>query len=107
VLIEPFFRAEATTQMTRPLLLFPDFTILEIKFTTRFPNWFKEMVKRFNLVWAASAKYAGGVVAMGEHHFHDGYQTRDWQGLTPQEMPLDEMAQNQRARNLDTMLSYD
>jgi hypothetical protein len=44
---------------------------------------------------------------MGEHHFHDGYQTRDWQGLTPQEMPLDEMAQNQRARNLDTMLSYD
>lgn len=83
--IEPYFRAEATTHFVNPLRIFPENTILEVKFTNRFPNWFIDMVERFNLTWAASAKYAGGVQMMGEFHFHDGWQTRDWLGSHPLE----------------------
>lgn len=79
VRIEPFFRAEAVTEFSRPVRVF-DYTILEIKFTNRFPNWFKELVRHFNLMWSASAKYAGGVLLMGEHRFHDGWKTTAWQG---------------------------
>lgn len=108
VYIEPCFRAEAGTKLSRPVRLFPDQTILEIKFTNRFPNWFKEMVRRFNLVWAASAKYAGGVLVMGEHAFHDGYATRDWEGRQPMEVPMDVLPNEQRPADYETLIAaYD
>jgi hypothetical protein len=69
--------------MTRPVRVFPEFTVLELKFTARHPNWFNEMVQRFNLMQFSSAKYAEGVVLLGEHRFHDGERSFDWQGLVP------------------------
>ena len=50
VRIEPCFLAEAVTQMARPARVFPESVILELKFTTRFPNWVRAMVRRFNLM---------------------------------------------------------
>jgi hypothetical protein len=85
VRIEPYFVAGAPVEFTRPYPLFTENVILELKFTNRFPDWFKILVRRFNLVWAASAKYAGGVLAMGEHYFHDGEKGLDWQGRVPHE----------------------
>ena len=41
--------------------------ILELKFTNRFPDWFKELVRIFGLAQCGAAKYAGGVELMGEH----------------------------------------
>jgi hypothetical protein len=41
------------------------------------------MVQRFNLMQFSSAKYAEGVVLLGEHRFHDGERSFDWQGLVP------------------------
>ena len=106
VQIEPFFRTEAPTVVTRPTRLFVGYTILEIKFTNRFPNWLREMVQLFNLMWAASAKYAGGVLSMGVHHFHDGYQAHDWQGLYPQERIVEPPVMERSLDKLETIAPY-
>jgi SPX domain protein involved in polyphosphate accumulation len=83
VSVEPFFRAQAAVDMDRPVLVFPEFSLLELKFTTRFPNWFKELVCHFHLMQSSCSKYSDGVVALGEHRFHDGDRAQDWQGLAP------------------------
>jgi len=43
--------------------------ILELKFTGRFPNWFRDLVEGFDLVRGTAAKYAEGVEQLGERHF--------------------------------------
>jgi len=83
---EPFFKAKAVVNMQQPVPVFPESVILEIKFTTRFPNWFNELVRRFNLMQFSSAKYCEGVEVVGPHRFHDGDHAQDWQAtprLTP------------------------
>jgi SPX domain protein involved in polyphosphate accumulation len=75
--IEPHFKAKPVVAMTRPARLFPEFVVLEIKFTTRFPNWLKEMVRHFNLTQSASAKYSGGVSLLGERRFQSAGQPFD------------------------------
>jgi hypothetical protein len=83
--VEPFFRAEAVTAMSNPLHIYSDVCILELKFTNRFPDWFKDLVRSFNLMRSAAAKFAGAVLFMGEHHFHNGEKGLDWEGLSPHE----------------------
>lgn len=83
--IEPWFRAETVTEMSRPARVFPEFVVLELKFSTRYPNWFRELVRKFNLMQFTSAKYAEGVILLGEGRFHDGDRTFDWEGFAPRE----------------------
>lgn len=59
--------ATLTTEMTSPVLVFGDKVVLELKFTGRFPDWFKELVRVFGLVQCGAAKYADGVTRMGAH----------------------------------------
>ena len=80
---EPWFRSEPAVAIDRSVPVFPGIVILELKFTTRFPNWFKELVHRFNLMQFSSAKYSEGITVLGDHCFHDGDHTCDWQGLEP------------------------
>jgi hypothetical protein len=47
--------------------------VLELKFTGRFPNWFGELVRVFNLPSGSAAKYADGVALLGEYQFRDGH----------------------------------
>ncbi len=86
VRIEPFFRPEARTALTKPVQVYREFVILELKFTERYPNWFEELIRRFNLMRSASAKYAEGVLLLGESRFHDGEKSLDWQGHIPDEL---------------------
>jgi hypothetical protein len=85
ILMEPCFVAKAITTMTQPVRVFREFAVLELKFTTRYPNWFNEMVQRFNLMQFSSAKYVEGVEVLGEHRFHDGERSLAWQGQVPSE----------------------
>ena len=73
---EPHFGMEISTQMENPITVFGKEVILELKFTNRFPDWFGELVRAFNLMQFSAAKYAEGIVLLGEHRFHDGYQSR-------------------------------
>jgi hypothetical protein len=85
VCVEPFFRPEVPVEMNSAVRVFPEFSLLELKFTTRFPNWFKEFVRHFGLMQASYSKYSDGVLALGEHRFHDGDRPRDWEGRAPTE----------------------
>ena len=41
--------------------------VLELKFTNRFPDWFRDLVRAFNLMQCGAAKYVDGVALQGEH----------------------------------------
>jgi len=77
---EPFFRAKAVMEMKKPVRVFAGFVVLELKFTTRFPNWFQQLVRRFNLMQFSSAKYCEGVELLGSHRFLDAYPACAWPG---------------------------
>ncbi len=68
--VEPYFGTEAVVVMQRPTQIYSDFVVLEMKFTTRFPNWFNALISRFNLMRGAAMKYSGGVDSVGENLFH-------------------------------------
>ena len=70
--IEPYFEPQAIVEFSSPVQVFPEFVVLELKFTNRFPNWFQEMVRVFDLMQFSSAKYSEGVGVLGEHRFHNG-----------------------------------
>lgn len=55
------------TTMTNPVLVFGQKVVLELKFTNRFPDWFKELVRVFGLMQCGAAKYVDGVANLGEH----------------------------------------
>jgi hypothetical protein len=53
------------TRMNHPASVYTDKVILELKFTNRFPNWYRELVETFNLMQCGAAKYVEGVQAVG------------------------------------------
>lgn len=69
--IEPHFQCTATTSMRHPVPVYSPKVVLELKFTDRFPNWFKDLVERFNLMRWATAKYSFGVLTMGPSRLNE------------------------------------
>jgi VTC domain len=53
------------TEMEVPALSFPNQVILELKFTNRFPDWFRELVRVFGVMQCGAAKYCESVQAVG------------------------------------------
>jgi hypothetical protein len=43
---------------------FGDSVVLELKFTNRFPEWFKELVRVFGLMQCGAAKYVDGLTRL-------------------------------------------
>ncbi len=54
---EPNLSTELKTRMTRPVHSFTSFVILELKFTNRFPNWFRDLVRSMHVMQCGAAKY--------------------------------------------------
>jgi hypothetical protein len=50
-----------------PHRVFDPFLVLELKFTERFPNWFRTLVEHFECVQGGAAKYAEGIFTKGEN----------------------------------------
>jgi len=48
------------TLLEEPYLVSINVVILELKFTDRFPDWYRELVRRFNCVQCGAAKYVEG-----------------------------------------------
>jgi hypothetical protein len=44
--------------------------ILELKFSGRFPDWFKDLVRVFGLRQGSASKYADGIANQGEPYFY-------------------------------------
>lgn len=53
------------TKMLNPQRSFEDGVILELKFTNRFPNWYGDLVRRFNVMQCGAAKYVESIQALG------------------------------------------
>lgn len=68
---EPDPDARLNTGMNNPTFVFGDWVILELKFTDRFPNWFRDLVEVFNLTQCGAAKYVDGVTLMGKDQVTD------------------------------------
>lgn len=56
-------------EMVNPFCVFGRNVVLELKFTGRFPDWFGQLVRTFNLHQCSAAKFADGVALMGESRF--------------------------------------
>lgn len=83
MVFEPNSSPVPSTRLTKTIFPFGKDIILELKFTDRFPQWFRELVRVFGLMQFAAAKYAEGITVLGEHRFHDGFHTQDWLSSTP------------------------
>jgi len=62
-----------STRMQNPIVVWSDTVVLELKFTDRFPNWFRDLVRTFDLRQCGAAKYADGVSLLHgrlPHHRH-------------------------------------
>ena len=53
------------TEMHDPALCFKNQVILELKFTNRFPDWFRELVRVFGVMQCGAAKYCESVQGVG------------------------------------------
>lgn len=63
---EPELEGRLVTEMVAPVLVFGHEIVLELKFTGRFPIWFRELVRVFHLMQGGAAKYADGVELLGK-----------------------------------------
>jgi len=61
------------TEMQEPALCYPKLVILELKFTNRFPDWFRELVRVFGVMQCGAAKYCESVQGVGFRRLHALY----------------------------------
>ncbi len=54
------------TAINHPNYVFGNNIVLELKFTNRYPDWFRELVRIFGLAQCGAAKYVDGVTLIGE-----------------------------------------
>lgn len=53
-----------STTLATPVSIWDKAVVLELKFTDRYPNWFGDLVRTFNLHQCGAAKYADGVALL-------------------------------------------
>src|SRR6266576_5139235 len=70
---EPEPLAHLGTRMDNPVAVFGKEVVLELKFTDRFPDWFKQLVRVFGLIQCGAAKYVDGVTMVGEYRFNQAF----------------------------------
>ena len=77
--------------MDNPVVVFGKEVILELKFTDRFPDWFRELVRVFGLMQCGAAKYVDGVTMMGFEKFSCsglGRERLSDQKIRPNDLPV-------------------
>ena len=67
----PMPRADLVARSKEAHSVFGRTVILELKFTARYPKWFRELVETFHLMQAGAAKFAEGIFSKGEDWVHE------------------------------------
>src|SRR5260370_21095987 len=62
---EPHLEPTIKVKMAKPVHSYAGFVILELKFTNRFPNWVRELVRVADTMQCGAAKYVAGVGFIG------------------------------------------
>jgi hypothetical protein len=75
---------QLNTVMTAPVLVFDldtlagqEAVVLELKFTSRYPDWFRDLVSGFGLMQCGAAKYVDGMTRLMERWGRPGVRLRD------------------------------
>src|SRR5947207_14394757 len=63
---QPNARPQLIARSSKPHLVFGKTVILELKFTARYPNWFRDLVETFHCMQMGAAKYSEGIFTRGE-----------------------------------------
>ncbi|MCX6895844.1 MAG: VTC domain-containing protein, partial [Verrucomicrobia bacterium] len=66
----PHFEPFVTAKIENYVMPFAPMVILELKFTGRFPDWFRTLVEVFQVMQCGSAKYADSVFLLEEHRLN-------------------------------------
>lgn len=66
IMCEPHTETALPAAMENPVQLFPHKVLLELNYVQRFPDWFRELVRAFNLVECEADKYVTGISAIGQ-----------------------------------------
>jgi hypothetical protein len=77
----PHFSPQVTTHLTDYVMPFVPDVILELKYTGRFPDWFRDLVQIFGVMQCGSAKYADSVFLLEEHRLNPHHfpgERPDW-----------------------------
>jgi SPX domain protein involved in polyphosphate accumulation len=90
------FTSRLPVVMENPVLVFGDEVILELKFTQRYPIWFQDLIRAFNIRITGAAKYVEGVAAVGEDRFFDNTPNQILPGAFPELNESDESWNVQR-----------
>jgi SPX domain protein involved in polyphosphate accumulation len=70
VISEAINSIDFRTILHHPVSVFGSKVILELKFTDRYPLWFKEIVQAFNLQQGSAAKYVDGLLKLRNNHLN-------------------------------------
>jgi hypothetical protein len=98
---DPELTARLSTDLQDPVLVWGNDVVLELKFTNRFPEWFGELVRVFNLRQCGAAKYVDGVALLGEYRLTPRAVRRHGEILDNPPVNGESLGlQNERAKNL-------
>jgi len=78
---DPELTARLKPDLLNPILIWGSDIVLELKFTNRFPDWFRELVQIFGLRQCGAAKYVDGVALLGEYRLDPRRVTKFGEGL--------------------------
>jgi len=98
VQIAPEFVTRFSEKLDDPIVVFGDLVILELKFTGRFPGWFKELARVFNLKQGSASKYADGIACKGEYYFYTP-------GVAPMPLPDPGAAEDAKRARMEKIRS--
>lgn len=82
VQVETRLTQSLSTAMERPVSVWGREVVVELKFTNRYPDWFRELVRVFNLRQRGAAKYVDGLELLEDfglqprHSLENGIATR-------------------------------
>jgi hypothetical protein len=91
VFSEPHFEPRIKVKMAKPVHSFLGTVILELKFTNRFPNWFRELVRMANVMQCGAAKYVSGIQLIGHRRLGTHAEVLEEESLLSTYKPGDDL----------------
>ena len=84
--------------MTNPVHAYRGFVILELKYTDRFPNWFRELVRMADTMQTGAAKYVSGINLLGRRALGATGAVMEEESLLSTPHPSDDLPIHMRER---------
>jgi len=99
---EPHLEPRISTEMKKPVRAFAGQVVLEIKFTNRFPNWLRELVRMANVMQRGAAKYVTGITRIGHRRLGAHAEVLEEESLLSTYKPGDDLPAFVRDDRSDT-----